>query len=245
MNYTFYGDLLGISGMYKLSPNLAKERLNEFYSTTFYNVDDEWLKQDDGKIMMFSDSFFMWGSDAEGALRELGLLYLKLLHKGLLLRGAIVSGSLQFEPRIVRKDFEKYLPQDDTLARAVGLESTHKGARLFVESQLAVALLANVPEWQSVDGYIREPRPNTTSISYDSPLRRISPTPENTCYEYLYFWGPDRTLNHHKTDYDKKRAELDEIQKMLKEDVATHYKETSSLLKRCEHRHSFTDKELP
>ena len=81
MGYTFYGDLLGISGMYKLSPGLAKDRLNEFYNTTFYNVDSDWITNSGSKIMMFSDSFFVWGEDEEGALRELGLLYLKLLHK--------------------------------------------------------------------------------------------------------------------------------------------------------------------
>ncbi|WP_157118764.1 hypothetical protein, partial [Azohydromonas lata] len=214
MGYTFYGDLLGISAMYKLSPGLAKEKLNEFYSTTFLNVDNEWISASGSRIMMFSDSFFMWGSDERGALRELGLLYLKLLHRGLLLRGAIVDGVLEFEPRLERDNFQKFLPNDDTLARAVGLESTHKGARLLIESDLAVRLLQSVPSWQSADGYVREPKPGNSHLEYKSPLRRISPTPEGHCYEYLYFWAPDRHLNHHATDYDAKRRELEEIQKM-------------------------------
>lgn len=245
MGYTFYGDLLGISGMYKLSPSLAKEKLNEFYSTTFFNIDDTWVANSGSRIMMFSDSFFMWGSDEQGALRELGLLYLKLLHRGLLLRGSIVDGALEFEPRLERENFQKFLPNDDTLARAVGLESTHKGARLLVESALAVRLLQSTPSWQSADGYVRDPQPRNPYIDYVSPLRRIAPTPEGLCYEYLYFWAPDRDLNHHETDYDAKRRELEEIQRMLKEEVSVHYKETISLLKRCQARHSFTDIRVP
>lgn len=245
MGYTFYGDLLGISGMYKLSPNLAKEKLNEFYNTTFNNVDATWIDNSNTKIMMFSDSFFMWGNDEQGALHELGLLYLKLLHRGMLLRGAMVDGVLEFDPRLERGNFQKFLPKDDTLARAVGLESTHKGARLLIESQLAVRLLGTVPSWQSADGYVRDTRPITPDIVYENSLRRIAPTPEGHCYEHLYFWAPNRELNHDSTDYDVKRRELEEIQKMLKEDVAVHYKETVSLLKRCQSRHAFTDKKFP
>ena len=242
MGYTFYGDLLGISGMYKLSPGLAKEKLSEFYSITFRNVDEQWTLNSDSQIMMFSDSFPMRGSDEESALLKLGLLYLKLLDQGLLLRGAIVDGALGFEPRLERNNFEKFLPNDDTLARAVGLESTHKGARLLIESALAVRLLQEFPSWQSADGYVREPQPLNSNLKYESPLRRIAPTPEGYCYEYLYFWDPEQYLNQQATDYDTKRRELEEIQKMLKEDVSVHYKETVSLLKRCRARDVLTNK---
>ena len=194
MGYTFYGDLLGISGIYKLSPQLAKEKLNDFYRTTFDSVDATWIANSNTKIMMFSDSFFMWGDDEHGALRELGLLYLKLLHCGLLLRGSIVDGVLEFEPRLERSNFQKFLPRDDTLARAVGLESTHKGARFLIESQLAVRLLDKVSSWQAADGYVRETQP-IPHIEYESSLRRIAPTPEGHCYEYLYFWTTSRNHN--------------------------------------------------
>jgi hypothetical protein len=207
--------LLGISGLYKLSPQITYEKLNEFYNTTFFSINSNWINQCNGQIMMFSDSFFMWGDDAEGALHELSLLYIKLLHKGLLLRGAIVKGKLEFDPRLQREDFQKFLPKDDTLARAVGLESTHKGARLLIESTLANQLLERIPSWTTAHGYIQNTCPNNPFIQYESMLRRIAPTPEGFCYELLYFWAYHRDFNHTDVDYKTKRQELQEVYKML------------------------------
>ena len=245
MEFTYYGDLLGVSGLYKLSPKIAYEKLNEFYNTTFFSINSDWINQCNGQIMMFSDSFFMWGNDAEGALRELSLLYIKLLHKGLLLRGAIVKGRLEFDPRLQREDFQKFLPKDDTLARAVGLESTHKGARLLIESSLANDLLERIPNWATAHGYIQNTCPNNPFIRYESMLRRIAPTPEGYCYELLYFWAYHQDLNHADVDYKTKRQELQEVYKMLKKDVGVHYNETIGLLKRCQYRHEYTNKNMP
>jgi hypothetical protein len=245
MEFTFYGDLLGISGLYKLSPRLAYEKLNEFYNTTFFNFNLDWINQCDGKIMMFSDNFFMWGNDAEGALQQLAILYTSLLHRGLLLRGAIVKGKLEFDPRLERNDFQKYLPKDDTLARAVGLESTHKGARLLIEIPLANDLLESAPQWATAHGYIKNTCPRNPRIPYESMLRRIAPAPEGYCYELLYFWGFHRELNDEDCDYEAKRQELEEVHRMLKKDVGVHYKETISLLKRCQSRHAYTNKKMP
>jgi hypothetical protein len=59
---------------------------------------------------MLSDSLLITGgAPPESALEQLHLIYMKLLHKGLLLRGAIVSGELHLEPRITRATFEKFL----------------------------------------------------------------------------------------------------------------------------------------
>ncbi len=38
MDFTYYGDLLGISGLYKLSPSIAHSKLNDFYNTTFFSL---------------------------------------------------------------------------------------------------------------------------------------------------------------------------------------------------------------
>ena len=63
-----------------------------------------------------------------------------------MLRGAMVEHALQKEPRVEAKHFRKFLPTNDTLARAVGLEKTVKGARLLIEPTLAARLLAGQSE---------------------------------------------------------------------------------------------------
>jgi len=242
MSFTFYGDLLGISSLYKLSAAVAHEKLNEFYNTTFFSLDHDWERRHNIRTLMLSDSLLITGSaPPESALEQLLLVYMKLLHKGLLLRGAIVSGELNFEPRITRENFQKYLPQDDTLARAAGLEGTQKGARLLIEPQVARAILSNEPSWLTQEGYVTNIQ-GASRPPYESVLRRVCPTPDGNCYELLYFWVSSRELNHHATDYRRKRDELGEIKKMVREDLGAHYKETADLLSRCESRHAFTDK---
>jgi hypothetical protein len=242
MSFTYYGDLLGISSLYKLSSAVAHEKLNDFYNTTFISLDAQWETENNVRTLMLSDSLLITGrASAESALEQLLLVYVKLLHKGLLLRGAIVRGELDFEPRITRDNFQKYLPQDDTLARAAGLEGTQKGARLLIEPVVARSVLAAESGWLTQDGYVTNVQ-GTSRPSYESVLRRICPTPDGTCYELLYFWVCSQELNHHTTDYRRKRDELSEIKKMVREDLGVHYKETMDLLSRCESRHSFTDK---
>jgi hypothetical protein len=242
MGFTFYGDLLGFSGLYKLSPLVARDKLNEFYNTTFFSLDVQWERENNVKITMLSDSLLITGStNPESALCQLSLLYMKLLHKGLLLRGAIVAGELHFEPRVTRDNFQKMFPTDDTLARAAGLEGTHKGARLLIENALAQSLLSKEPDWLTQGGYVTNVH-GATAQPYESVLRRICPTPDGSAYELLYFWICSRDINHDVTDYRRKKDELNEIKKMVREDIGEHYKETVSLLSRCESRHTFTDK---
>jgi hypothetical protein len=242
MSFTFYGDLLGISTLYKLSAAVAHEKLNEFYNTTFFSLDNKWERENHVRTIMFSDSLIITGSaTAESALNQLLLVYMKLLHKGILLRGAIVSGELTFEPRITRESFTKSLPQGDTLARAAGLEGTQKGARLLIEPALAREILASEQDWLTQEGYVRNVE-GSSRLHYESVLRRVCPTPDGTCYELLYFWICNKDLNHHATDYKRKRDELNEIKNMVREDLGIHYKETIDLLRRCESRQAFTDK---
>ena len=142
-DFTFFGDLLGISADYRLSPRLAYDKLNEFYNTAFDCL-SPYCGGNQQKVTVncFSDSLLVWGNGAEVILKHLQTLYINLFQKGLLLRGAIVKGRLEKDPRLELANFRKFLPTDDTLARAVGLERTGKGARLLISPALAESLLA-------------------------------------------------------------------------------------------------------
>jgi len=251
--FTFYGDLLGISGYYKLNPKIAKEKLNEFYNTVFYSLLDFCQNNSEMNVIMFSDSLIIFGDDVQKLLIELQKVYIELLYKGLLLRGAIVKGALEFEPRLTIENFKKMLPKDDTLARAVGLESTKKGARLLIESSLAEELLQETPEWLTIEGYINNIK---NDIPYNDILRRIAPTPEMDAYEYLYFWTCDNfeLLSRYfwtsdnrlklSVNYKQIKQQLKQIMDMLSKSITVHYKETIALLERCYNRKKLTKEKL-
>ena len=76
MGFTFYGDLLGISSMYKLSASVAHEKLNDFYNTTFFSINDAWERQYKVRTMMLSDSLLITGNaPPESTLEQLLLVY--------------------------------------------------------------------------------------------------------------------------------------------------------------------------
>lgn len=230
MSFTFYGDLLGIAAAYRLGASIAYQRLNEYYNCVFSMLTPYQAAEPGVKVRMFSDSMLVWGeAPAESFLQKLQQVYLTLFSKGLLLRGAIVDGALLQDHRLEGPDFEKFLPSNDTLARAFGLEKTQRGARCLVSVGLAKELLAHVPDWLTIDGYVRQPH---TDVPAASMLRRLCPTPSGSGYELLYFWSapaPD-------ANYKVERARLREIRQFLKGDVAAHYRETEELLRRCELR---------
>ena len=138
---------------------------------------------------MFSDSVLIWGQrtliEVLEALRD---VYLSLTAKDLLLRGALVHKALEKQPRLEAANFRKFLPTDDTLARAVGLANTVKGSRLLIESSVVHDLLIGHPHWRTVEGYIRNVDLQTPISSI---LRRICPSPSGESYELLYFWKND------------------------------------------------------
>ena len=251
MGFTYYGDLLGISGYYKLSSRIAKEKLNEFYNTVFNSLSFYCKSNNNVNVHMFSDSLLFYGDDPESALKELQWVYIRLIHKGLLLRGAMVNGKLSFQIRTDLSNFQKQLPDDDSLARAVGLESTKKGARLLIEPLLAENILSEYPEWLTQEGYINSQMhsnfPNRNlyiKVPYDSVFRRITPTPDQDAYEFLYFWVCHNNLRHNDIDYEVKIENLKEIKSMLGKNISVHYGETIDLLRRCNRRQKFTDKVL-
>ncbi len=240
MDFTYWGDLLGISGYYRLNPTVAKKKLDDFYNTTFNSLSDYCESHTELKVFMFSDGLLIYGEDALSVLKELNKVYVKLIHEGLLLRGGMVKGKLEFEPRYTLENFRKQLPRDNTLARAVGLEKAKKGARLLLERELAADLLVSYPDWLTHEGYVRNPLAGRRQEPIDSILRRIAPTPEQDHYECLYFWVCHQDIHHNGIDYAEKIKELEAIRAMLTDNIAKHYKETVALLKRCQKRQSLT-----
>ena len=239
--FTYYGDLLGISGLYRLGPDIAYKKLNEFYNCVFSCFERYCQINPDIKVTMFSDSLLVWGPDAKVALEHMYEMYRSLLCNGLMLRGAMVTGILEIDPRLTLENFQKMLPKDDTLARAVGLENTQKGCRLLIESQLAKELMIDVPAWRTHEGYIGD---LNNRIPYESILRRICPTPDNTCYELLYFWPLQESLACETNTNSIIKLQLEEIRNMLKRAISEHYTETLDLLRRSERRKRFTDKDI-
>lgn len=245
MDFTYYGDLLGMSGYYRLNPNVAKDKLNLFYDITFESLSGYCRENDHATVAMFSDSLLFYGDDIHAALEQLHSVYARLTHQGLLLRGAIVKGKLQYEPRLTFENYEKRLPQDDTLARVMGLESTTKGARLLIENQLAAELLEQYPEWCTQEGYIMSfSNAHYASVPASSMLRRISPTPGQDTYEFLYFWlNPDHRA-YLGLDREVRVRDLEILKSMTSESIGAHYKETIELLKRCKIRQKVTEERL-
>lgn len=234
MDFTFYGDLLGFSNYYKLSPQIAYQRLNDFYNTV-HDVLGEYCNDPNNKteIMMMSDSLLIWGDNAMEMLEYLHRIYIELIHRGLFLRGAIVDKKLERVPQFNLKNFDDFLPTDDTLARAVGLSEMKKGSRLLIDNKLAQDLLAETKEWLTPEGYIRAVR---SEIPIDSILRRISPTPDCETFELLYFWSTKGV----GVGYEQRAQELTDISSMLDDSITLQYKSTIELLKRCKKREVLT-----
>jgi hypothetical protein len=245
MDFTYYGDLLGISGYYRLNPSVAKDKLNLFYEITFESLSEYCRQNDNATVAMFSDSLLFYGHDIATALEQLHSVYARLTHQGLLLRGAVVKGRLQFEPRLTLENYEKRLPQDDTLARAMGLESTKKGARLLIENQLAAELLEQYPEWLTQEGYVMSfGDKRYIEVPESSVLRRISPTPEQDTYEYLYFWMNPGLRAYLGLEREVRVRDLEVLKSMTSESIGAHYRETIELLRRCKTRQKVTEERL-
>jgi hypothetical protein len=239
LGYTYYGDLLGFSGYYNLNPTIAKDKLNDFYNIIFFALSNYCMtKKDKIKVYLFSDSLLIYGEEPIGILRQLQKAYIRLIEKGLLLRGALVRKKLNFDPRIELSNLEKRLPKDDTLARAVGLEKSQKGARLIIENNLANELLYHRKSWLTIEGYINDI--NGDILSYDNVLRRICPTPDYKNFEYLYFWE----LSGQEIDYEKTKDQLKQVSIMLNKEIAEHYQETIRLANRCKIREYYTKDKL-
>ncbi|MEJ5330647.1 MAG: hypothetical protein WHT07_10895 [Desulfobaccales bacterium] len=237
MGFTYYGDLLGISGYYQLGWDVAYSKLNFFYNETF-SIFNKFADYDrESKISMFSDSLLITGcrKELKNILKNLQKLYINLLKKGMLLKGAVVKGKLEYDQRLTRDDFQKQLPNSDCLARAVWLGSRQKGARLLIENSLIDKLLKSIPEWKTIEGYNGN---LYNEINKNDILRRICPTPDNNFYELLYAWVEIEPDTMEENSIIKI---LEHNSKMLDKKYAIHYKETINLIKRCNYRKNFTE----
>ena len=110
MNYfTFYADLVGISSAYEASPEQAYQKLHEYYNDVFFGLSAYYEGKQDRQVEMYSDSLVVSGDDPLEFLHTIAPVYMKLLSKGLLLRGGMVAGKLSFDIRMEAKNFQKRL----------------------------------------------------------------------------------------------------------------------------------------
>lgn len=234
--FTFYADLLGIGAAYRLSPNTAHQKLNKFYNIVFSRL-RALCVNDALRVNLYSDSVLVWGDNPSAIIKPLQDVYINLFEHKLLLRGAMVEGKVEREPRLEVKNLQKFLPVNDSLARAVGLEQSVKGARFLISPRLGERLLSDEPEWRTVEGYVDHAI--TLGTPFESLLRRICPLPQGTAYELLYFWLP-RGVSAKAFDYKSAKSKLREISIFLGPTQAIHYRETIGLIDRCQRREQST-----
>jgi hypothetical protein len=181
IEFTFFGDLLGISNLYRIETTLAKQKLDIFYNKVFAKFKDMALA---GEVrgFLFSDSLFITSKKLKTILVKLGDLYEELFENNILIRGAIVSGMLAFDPRVQLDNLPKAFPSTDVLFRVSSLEKSVNGMRLLIEKELATIILPK--EWLTDELY----KNNTILNSFDEYdfRRKIILTSEWNAYEYLW-----------------------------------------------------------
>ena len=230
-DFTYFGDILGVSSYYSVSSNEGINKLE-----TFYSIVDEVLKPILGRnkkvnIFIFSDSIFISGRHIEEALTYLGSLYCHLICNNILLRGAMVGGKLDFDPRIRLEDLRKRIPKGDALFRAVELEKKVKGVRLLIEKPLAQSILPE--EWYTDAGYFNTIRQYDYG-TYDI-RRKIKLSTEWNTYEYI--WPLiERAYTPERMKYSKPSYFLYEELKFLQDyappNAKSHYSETKKFIKK-------------
>ncbi len=223
MEFTFYADLVGISALYAASPTHAYEKLNEYYNDVFHGLDAYYVAGTDRKVEMYSDSLVVSGYDPQLFLSTVAPVYMTLLSKGLLLRGGMVRGRLNFDVRITTTNFSKNLPDSDVLARCVAMERKVKGARLVMSSEIAEPFFGNCRDWLTLQGYASNRRLGNTDIALQ---RSIIPLPDGSAYELLF---PVLAL-FEESIIDMRIGEMNYLIKQLPRDISSHHAETKSLL---------------
>lgn len=226
--FTFYGDLLGVSSYFRISEAHASQKLNDFYNETFSAFSElARTHVDTIRIFLFSDSIFITGSILSTTLEHLGYLYSILFQKNLLLRGAVVEGKLDFDPRLELSNLTKQLPRGDILYRAVDLEKRNKGARIAIEKKLAQKILPR--EWYTIEGYLNYL--HLYQIPVDCIKRKIRMTPSWGAYEYLWpitkeieFQG--KRVKFYYSEYMKK---IKDLKRIVPEEAKFNIQETKKM----------------
>jgi len=234
VDFTFYGDLLGISNYYRSNPEFAIKKLDRFYNISFKNLKKLFNCDDEITVDLISDSIVISGNKILSAFEQINQLYIDLLHEELLLRGAMVLGRLEFQNRYTINRFTKKLPTSDILARATGLEKSYKGARFLIEMNLFEKFIHDFSDEEISNYYLEDDQYN---FRYSNIKNKISNTPDNLNKEILYF-VPDfyrkSEINSEISTYsDIKKFLLKNEQKAL-EKYRIHYSDTINLLNRCE-----------
>jgi len=236
--FTYYGDLLGVSNYYALGADIAYKKLNNFYNITF-NTLRPFCDRHIGNVNidMFSDSLLIRGCiDASELLGELQNLYLNLIEKDILLRGALVKGRLEWDVRITLENFHKSLPRDDYLAKSMSLQKGFSGARLLIDNQLARDIFRhnNCQDWATFEGYANS---IARDVPLDSPIRRICPVPSGQLYEFLYFWLTDQQ----QYNIPAIREKLTHTSTMTNSEINKHYSDTLCLLERSVEQRNYSE----
>jgi hypothetical protein len=223
--FTFCGDLVGTSSVYSNAPDVAFDTLSQFYNTVFIELESYQSKnRDERKVYMFSDSLIITGDNFEDFIRSMCRVYMGMLNSAILLRGGMVAGLLEFDPRRTRENFEKNLPLGDVLARANGLEKSVKGARFVIESKIGQKVLESMKNWLTLQGYIRDPFEGKDMLLE----RSVAPLASGGGYEVLY-----PVYCKHITSDDLVKLDIDKLRYLeaaSPPEVAIHYTETLRLL---------------
>jgi len=223
-DFTFYGDLVAISSIYAAAPKMAYEKLNIYYNEVFHGLHDFYTGHSDREIEMFSDSLVVKGPDFDDFVTAIAPIYMNLLAKGLMLRGALVRGRLTYDVRLEKENFSKRLPDSDVLARAVALERKVKGARFVVEHEIADQYLLHYPDWHTLHGYSANRRLGQRDVGIQ---RALVPLPDGGAYEFLYPVIADQD----KVTLENRISESDYIASALPAEFSVHYVETKRILK--------------
>jgi len=223
-HFTYYGDLVGISSLYASSPQGAYNALNEYYNEVFSGLAAYYEGQDGRDVEMFSDSLVVRGDDPVSFIETMAPVYGNLLSKGLLLRGGMVSGKFSLDVRVTAKNFQKWLPDSDALARAAGMERIAKGARFLVESNLAVGMMSPRPSWLSPQGYFSDPQPGQKNLIFQ---RSLAPLGSGASWEVLY----PVLAGIENIQIDSWIERLDYLALVAGDEFSKHHKETQALLR--------------
>lgn len=227
-HFTYFGDLVGISSLYASSPKGAYNALNDYYNEVFCGLAAYYNGQGGRDVEMFSDSLVVRGDDPVSFIEIMAPVYGSLLSKGLLLRGGMVSGKFSLDVRVTARNFQKWLPDSDALARAAGMERIAKGGRFLVESSMAENLMRLRPSWLSPQGYYSDPQPGQRNLVFQ---RSLAPLGSGAAWEVLY----PVLAQVENVQIDAWIERLDYLALVAGDEFSKHYKETQSLL-----RHSKT-----
>lgn len=180
--YTYYGDLLAISYLYDTNESATKMVLDRFYQLIFDKFQGSCVNKQT-QVTLFSDTLIITGQDLKQLFLTVEKVYRTLSHQGIFLRGAVVKGKLEFEPKVVVDNMTKHLPSGNVLYRAVRLEKKGKGPRFFVEEDIVKDIMPK--EWLISNQY--ETNICIEKIKENDFRRKIVQTIEKKeVYEYLW-----------------------------------------------------------